>query len=134
VALGGSAGRAGGNGYLVITMEVPGVFVNQNGVFYSTKEIYVKDDGIWKRTNAVYLNINGTWQEAAGPQITNFTSVSGGFGMVPRSSPYTYSPPPEPSPGNSPGRGGGYNEGNEGTFGTQYSGNPAEGGDGHSFG
>jgi len=133
VGLGGSAGRPGGNGYLVITMEVPGVFVNQNGTFYSTKEIYVKDDGIWKRTNAVYLKINGAWQEAAGPQITNFTSVSGGFGMVPRSTPYTYSPPPEPSPGNGPSRGGRSNEGNEGTFGTQYSGNPAEGGDGHSF-
>jgi hypothetical protein len=115
-------------------MEVPGVFVNQNGVFYSTKEIYVKDDGIWKRTNAVYLKINGAWQEAAGPQITNFTSVSGGFGMVPRSSPYTYTPPPpEPSEGGGPSRGGGWRQGNEGTFGTQYSGNPAEGGDGHSF-
>ena len=134
VGLGGSAGRAGGNGYLVITMEVPGVFVNQNGIFYSTKEIYVKDNGIWKRTNAVYLKINGAWQEAAGPQITNFTSVSGGFGMVPRSSPYTYTPPPpEPSEGNSPSRGGRSNEGNTGTFGTQYSGNPADGGDGHSF-
>jgi hypothetical protein len=114
-------------------MEVPGVFVNQNGVFYSTKEVYVKDNGIWKRTNGVYLNINGVWQEAAGPQITNFVTVSGGFGMVPRSTPYTYDPPPEPSEGNSPSRGGGYNQGNEGTFGTTYSGNPAEGGDGHSF-
>jgi len=134
IGLGGNTGGSnGGNGYLVIFMEVPGVFVNQNGVFYSTKEVYVKDNGIWKRTNGVYLNINGVWQEAAGPQITNFVTVSGGFGMVPRSTPYTYDPPPEPSPGNSPSRGGGYNQGNEGTFGTTYSGNPAEGGDGHSF-
>jgi hypothetical protein len=112
-------------------MEVPGVFVNQNGVFYSTKEIYVKDNGIWKRTNAVYLNINGVWQEAAGPQITNFVTVSGGFGMVPRSTPYTYDPPPEPSPGNSPGRGG-WDPGEPGTFTTTYSGDPSDG-DGHSF-
>jgi hypothetical protein len=131
---GGSGGSPGGNGYLVITMEVPGVFVNQNGVFYSTKEIYIKDDGIWKRTNAVYLKINGAWQEAAGPQITNFVNVSGGFGMVPRSSPYTYTPPPpEPSPGNSPSRGGGYNEGRPGTYGTPYAG-PSNPGDGTSFG
>jgi hypothetical protein len=133
VGLGGSAGRSGGNGYLVVTMEVPGVFVNQNGVYYSTKEIYLKDDGIWKRTNAVYLNINGVWKEAAGPQITNFVNVGGGFGMVPRSSPYTYSPPPEPSPGNSPDRGGGWQEGREGTFGGEtLSGDPSDG-DGHSF-
>jgi hypothetical protein len=114
-------------------MEVPGVFVNQNGIYYSTKEIYVKDNGIWKRTNAVYLKTSGAWQEAAGPQITNFTSVSGGFGMVPRSSPYTYTPPPpEPSEGNSPSRGGRYNEGVPGTYGTLYSGNPSDG-DGHTF-
>jgi hypothetical protein len=114
-------------------MEVPGVFVNQDGVYYSTKEIYVKDDGIWKQTNAVYLKINGAWQEAAGPQITNFVTVSGGFGMVPRSSPYTYTPPPpEPSEGNSPSRGGGGNEGRPGVYGTLYSGNPSDG-DGRSF-
>jgi hypothetical protein len=117
-------------------MEVPGVFVNQNGIFYSTKEIYVKDNGIWKRTNAVYLNINGTWQEAAGPQITNFVTVSGGFGMVPRSTPYTYSPPPpEPQDGGWTNHGAGYNPGNPGTFGTAYAGsNDGQGGDGHSFG
>ena len=132
VALGGSAGRPGGNGYLVIYMDVPGVFVNQNGVYYSTKEIYIKDNGIWKRSNAVYLKINGAWQEAAGPQITNFVSVSGGFGMVPRSSPYTYTPPPPaPSEYNSPSRGG-YDAGIPGTFTTTYSGDPSDG-DGHSF-
>ena len=132
VGLGGASGGGnGGNGYLVIYMEVPGVFVNQNGTYYSTKEIYVKDNNIWKRTNALYININGVWQEAAGPQITNFVTVSGGFGMVPRSSPYGYSPP-EPSEGNTPSRGP-QRYGNDGTFGVQYSGNPAEGGDGHSF-
>lgn len=134
VGLGGAGGGGpGGNGYLVIYMEVPGIFVNQNGIYYSTKEVYVKDDGVWKRTNAVYLNINGVWKEAAGPQITNFVNVSGGFGMVPRSSPYTYSPPPAPSEGGGPSRPGYYDQGNEGTFGGEtLSGDPSDG-DGHSF-
>jgi hypothetical protein len=115
-------------------MEVPGVFVANNGVWYSTKEIYVKDNEIWKRTNAIYLNVNGVWQEAAGPQITNFVTVSGGFGMVPRSSPYTYTPPPpEPSEGNSPSRGGGYNEGRPGVYGPNYAG-PSDPGNGHEIG
>lgn len=133
VGVGGAGGGgSGGNGYLVIFMEVPGIFVNQNGVFYSTKEVYVKEDGIWKRTNAVYLNVNGVWQEAAGPQITNFVTVSGGFGMVPRSSPYGYSPP-EPSPGNDRQRYGHWDAGDNGVFGTLYSSNPADG-DGRTFG
>jgi hypothetical protein len=87
-------------------MNVPGVFVNQAGVYYPTKEVYVKDNGTWKITNSIYINKNGVWYEAAGQQNTYFTSISGGWGMVPRSSPYTYSPPPEPSEGNSPSRGG----------------------------
>lgn len=122
---GASGGGNGGNGYLVIYMDVPGIFVNYNGVNYATKEVYVKDNGIWKRSNAVYLNVNGVWHEANGPQNTNFVSVSGGFGMVPRSTPYTYSPPPPPEEGGTRGGGRGWSEGQEGTYsGTLYSGDP----------
>jgi hypothetical protein len=82
-------------------MDVPGIFVNQNGVYYGTKEVYVNVNGVWRRTNAVYINRNGTWTPVAGQQTTNFASISGGFGMVGRPSPYTYAPVPE-----SPTRGG----------------------------
>jgi hypothetical protein len=120
VGLGGSSGGGnGGNGYAVIYMNVPGVFVNQDGVYYATKEVYVNDRGTWKIANGIYININGVWTPAAGQQTTNFTSISGGFGMVPRSSPYGYSPP-EPSEGNSPSRGGYWRYGYDGNWGPAH--------------
>jgi len=121
LASGGAGGGSdGGNGYAVITMEVPGVFVNQNGVYYPTKEVYVNDQGTWKISNAIYINVNGTWAPVAGQQTTNFVSVSGGFGMVPRSTPYTYTPPPpEPQSGGTGGGGGYYrNYSNDSGYGT----------------
>ena len=95
VGLGGAPGVAGNSGYAIVYMDVPGVFVNQNGVYYATKEVYVKDNGIWKITNAVYIKRNGVWSPVSGQQTTNFATVSGGFGMVGRPSPYTYSPIPD---------------------------------------
>ena len=85
-------------------MDVPGVFVNQNGVYYPTKEVYVNDQGTWKITNAIYIKQNGVWTQVSGQQTTNFETISGDWGMVPRSSPYVYSPPPSPNSGGGPGR------------------------------
>ena len=107
-------GTVGGNGYAIIYMDVPGIFVNQNGTYYPTKEIYVNDHGTWKIAHSVYINQNGAWVPVAGQQTTNFESISGGFGTVPRSSPYSYSPPPDTGGGRGPGLGEG---GNLGGFG-----------------
>jgi hypothetical protein len=96
-------------------MNVPGVFVNQNGVYYPTKEVYVNDQGTWKIANAIYVNNNGIWYPAAGQQDTYFTSISGYWGMVPRPSPYTYSPPP--SEGTVVSRGNWINAGSSNYFG-----------------
>lgn len=101
---GRSGGNSGGNGYAVIYMDVPGVFVNQAGTYYGTKEVYVNDQGTWKITNAIYIKQNGVWTQVSGQQTTNFETISGDWGMVPRSSPYVYSPPPEPSGGGGPDR------------------------------
>ena len=132
IALGGYPGRNGGNGYAVIYMDVPGIFVDANGVYYSTKAVWVNVRGVWKQANSVYINVNGVWSPAAGQDITNFQSISGGWGMVPRSTPYTYVPPLDISDGGTRGGGRDYSEGTEGTFGTLYSGDPSDG-DGHSF-
>lgn len=126
-AVGGSPGRSGGNGYAIIQMDVPGIFVNIDGVYYSTKEIWVNDQGTWKKTNSIYVNINGVWTPTAGQEITSFQNSNDGWGMVPRSTPYANIPLPlAVSNGGTRGGDQEHSEGNAGTFGTAYSGTPSD--------
>lgn len=92
-------GQAGNNGYAVIYISVPGVFVhNDSGQWVATEEIYVKVNNVWQQVNAVYIKRNGDWIEAAGDGTTNFVSLDGFFGVVSRAYPAP-EPVPEPSSG-----------------------------------
>ena len=98
-------GQAGTNGYAVIYMTVPGVFVhNTTGEWVATEEIYAKVNNVWQKVNAIYIKRNGNWIEAAGDGNTNFLPVAGFFGVVSRPAPT--SPAPTPSPGYEGGGGG----------------------------
>ena len=90
----GVNGQAGGNGYAVIYMSVPGVFVhNDSGGWVATEEVYAKVNGVWQTVNAIYIKRNGNWIEAAGDGSTNFLPIDGFFGVVARPSPQSPSPP-----------------------------------------
>lgn len=90
----GVNGQAGGNGYAVIYMTVPGVFVhNESGGWVATEEIYVKVNGVWETVNAIYVKRNGEWIEAAGDGTTNFQAMEGYFGVVARPAPQSPSLP-----------------------------------------
>lgn len=93
-------GQAGNNGYAVIYLTVPGIFVhNESGQWVATKEVYVKINGVWEMANAIYIKRNGEWIEAAGDGTTNFTPIPGFFGTVSRIHPAQVPPPvPAPSP------------------------------------
>jgi hypothetical protein len=92
-------GQAGDNGYAVIYLTVPGVFVHdQSGGWVATKEIYVKVNDVWQLVNAIYIKRNGNWIEAEGDGSTNFGPIDGFFGVVSR-------PYPTPVPGPEPGGG-----------------------------
>lgn len=92
-----ASGQAGNNGYAVIYLTVPGVFVhNASGGFVATEEIYVKVNEVWQLVNAIYIKRNGNWIEASGDSTTNFLPIAGYFGVVSR--PYPVAAP-EPSPG-----------------------------------
>lgn len=94
----GANGQAGGNGYAVIYMSVPGIFVhNDSGGWVATEQVYVKVNGVWQTVNAIFVKRNGEWIEAAGDGTTNFVSVPGFFGVVARPAPA--SAVPEPSSG-----------------------------------
>jgi hypothetical protein len=87
-----ASGQAGNNGYAVIYITVPGVFVhNDSGGFVATKEIYVKVNDVWQLVNAIYIKSNGNWIEAEGDGSTNFGPIDGFFGVVSR--PYPTSVP-----------------------------------------
>jgi hypothetical protein len=89
----GYNGQAGGNGYAVIYITVPGVFVhNSTGSWVATEEIYAKVNGIWQTVNAIYIKRNGQWIEAAGDGTTNFLPIDGFFGVVSRPAPQSSSP------------------------------------------
>lgn len=91
----GVNGQAGGNGYAVVYMSVPGIFVhNDSGGWVATEEVYVKVNGVWETVNAIYIKRNGDWIEAAGDGTTNFLSIPGFFGVVARPAPQSPSPPP----------------------------------------
>ena len=78
-------GQAGNNGYAVIYLSVPGVFVhNATGGWVATEEIYIKVNNVWETVNAIYIKQDGNWIEAAGDGTTNFQSISGFFGTVAR--------------------------------------------------
>ncbi len=87
-------GQDGNNGYAVIYLTVPGVFVHDaSGGWVATEEIYVKVNDVWQTVNAIWIKREGEWIEAAGDGTTNFLPVPGFFGTVSR--PY---PPPAPVP------------------------------------
>ena len=78
-------GQAGNNGYAVIYLTVPGVFVHDaTGGWVATEEIYAKVNNVWQKVNAIYIKRNGNWIEAAGDGTTNFLPISGFFGTVSR--------------------------------------------------
>lgn len=90
----GANGQAGGNGYAVIYLTVPGVFVHDaSGGWVATEEVYVKVNGVWETVNAIYIKRNGEWIEASGDGTTNFLSIPGFFGVVARPAPQSPSPP-----------------------------------------
>lgn len=90
----GANGQAGGNGYAVIYLTVPGVFVhNESGGWVATEEVYVKVNDVWEVANAIYIKRNGEWIEAAGDGTTNFQAMEGYFGVVSRPAPQSPSPP-----------------------------------------
>ena len=120
----GVNGQDGGNGYAVIFLTVPGVFVhNDSGGWIATKEIYVKLNDEWQLVNAIWIKRNGDWIEASGDNTTNFLPMEGFFGVVARPAPA--SPVPQPSPGYDGGGGGGGWEGptapSDGSFNDSYS-------------
>jgi hypothetical protein len=101
---GGASGQAGNNGYAVIYLTVPGVFVHdQSSGWVATEEIYAKVNDVWQTVNAIYIKRNGDWIEVAGDNTTNFLPIAGFFGVVSRPAPSSASP--EPSPGYSGGGG-----------------------------
>jgi hypothetical protein len=129
----GINGQAGGNGYAVIFLTVPGVFVhNDSGGWVATKEIYVKLNDVWQLVNAIWIKRNGDWIEAAGDGNTNFLPMEGFFGVVPRPAPA--SPVPPPSPGYDGGGGGwdGPTSPPDGSFNDAYS-SQADGENGSAF-
>lgn len=90
----GTNGQDGNNGYAVIYVTVPGVFVHdESGGWIATEEIYAKVNDVWQTVNAIWIKREGEWIEAAGDGTTNFLPVEGYFGVVSR--PY---PPPAPVP------------------------------------
>lgn len=90
----GASGQDGNNGYAVIYLNVPGVFVhNDSGGWVASKEIYVKANDVWQKVNAIWIKRNGNWIEVEGDSSTNFGPIAGFFGVVAR--PY---PPPAPVP------------------------------------
>jgi hypothetical protein len=91
----GANAQDGNNGYAVIYLTVPGVFVhNDSGGWVATEEIYTKVNDVWQTVNAIWIKREGDWIEAAGDGTTNFLPVPGFFGVVSR--PY---PPSAPVPG-----------------------------------
>jgi hypothetical protein len=100
-------GQAGNNGYAVIYLTVPGVFVhNDSGGWVATEEIYVKVNDVWQLVNAVYIKREGNWITVDGDGTTNFLPIDGFFGVVSRPAPA--SAVPEPSPGYNSGDSGGW--------------------------
>ena len=100
-----SSGQAGNNGYAVIYLTVPGVFVHdQSGGWVATEEIYVKVNDVWQLVNAIYIKREGNWITVDGDGTTNFLPIDGFFGVVSR--PYPAAAP-VPDPGYSDGGGGG---------------------------
>ena len=102
----GATGQAGNNGYAVIYLSVPGVFVhNDSGGWVTTEEIYVKVNDVWQLVNAIYIKRQGNWIEVAGDGNTNFLPIEGFFGVVSR--PYSAAAP-VPGGGSSDSGGGGW--------------------------
>lgn len=129
----GVNGQDGGNGYAVIFLTVPGIFVhNDSGGWIATKEIYVKLNDEWQLVNAIWIKRNGDWIEASGDNTTNFLPMEGFFGVVARPAPA--SPVPQPSPGYDGGGGGweGPTAPSDGSFNDSYS-SQAAGENGTSF-
>ena len=92
-----AAGQAGDNGYAVIYLTVPGVFVHNNsGGFVATDEIYVKVNDVWQLVNAIYIKREGNWITVSGDDNTNFLPIAGFFGVVSRPAPSSASPAPSP--------------------------------------
>jgi hypothetical protein len=115
-------GQAGNNGYAVIYLTVPGVFVhNDSGGWVATEEIYAKVNNVWQKVNAIYIKREGNWIEAAGDGTTNFLPISGFFGVVSRPAPA--SAIPNPGPGYDGGGGGGW----DGSDSPSYGGGVSEG-------
>ena len=124
-------GQAGNNGYAVIYLTVPGVFVHDaTGGWVATEEIYAKVNDVWQKVNAIYIRRNGDWIEAAGDGTTNFLPISGFFGVVSRPYPVAATVPSEGysgdgwSYGDSPSYGGPTGEGQnaDGSYGSENQG------------
>lgn len=91
-------GQPGGNGYALIYLNVPGIFVaNETGQWVATEEIYIKQNGVWQTVNAVFIKRNGVWLDVSGDRATNFLPIPGSFGVVPRPA-VAFVPPPAPTP------------------------------------
>jgi hypothetical protein len=96
----GASGQDGNNGYAVIYLNVPGVFVhNDSGGWIATQEIYAKVNDVWQKVNAIWIKRDGDWIEVEGDSSTTFGPIAGFFGVVARPYPAT----PAPSPGYSDG-------------------------------
>jgi hypothetical protein len=88
-------GQAGHNGYAVIYLTVPGIFVHdQSGGWVATEEIYVKVNDVWQLVNAIYIKREGNWIIVDGDGTTNFLPIDGFFGVVSRPAPASASPAP----------------------------------------
>lgn len=84
----GTNGQAGSNGYAIIYLTVPGVFVhNDTGGWVATEEISIKINNVWQQVHAIYIKRNGTWIEAAGDGTTIFVPFDGFFGVAARPAP-----------------------------------------------
>ena len=103
-----SSGQAGNNGYAVIYLTVPGVFVHNSGGFVATEEIYVKVNDVWQLVNAIYIKRQGDWIIVDGDGTTNFLPVEGFFGVVSRPAPASAVPSPSGGYDSNPGEGGGW--------------------------
>ena len=109
-----ASGQPGDNGYAVIYMTVPGVFVHNNtGGWVATEEIYAKVNNVWQTVNTIWIKRNGNWIEAAGDGTTNFLPTEGFFGVVSRPAPT--SPASAPSSGSDGGGWDGSNSPNDGS-------------------
>jgi len=79
-----SNGSAGTSGYALFEFNITGLYVNNSGTFTPVDTTYVKNNNIWVPVQSTWIKDGGIWKQVQGGAPPLFTSVSGNFGVSPR--------------------------------------------------